>query len=204
MKVRVFLETGSKDSSEKLFFENLLMQLNIGLVDTNSFVNCNGWPNLKNQEATLSLADENTRNVVIFDADHSFEERKREIEVIKAELTAKKNKSNKREIDFDLFLMPNNKDEGCFETLLEACFLPKYRCLFECFEKFETCVESKGYPKPNQKDKVYSCVDIAERKLGLKLKDKNKFWQFDNSDLWDINCEELKPLIEFLSKYKTL
>lgn len=207
MKVRIFLETGKDDTSEKLFFENLLRQLNVSLVDRNPFVYCNGWTNLENQEGALAETDSDTKNIVIFDADYSnqesggLEKRKSAIEKIKLDLNNKKNNSNRSNIDFDLFLMPNNKEDGCFETILEACFLPEHNCLFDCFDKFECCVKNKGYPIPNQKDKIYSCLDIVERKLNLRIRDKKEFWQFDNSQLWDMNCEAIKPLKEFLSQY---
>lgn len=57
------------------------------------------------------------------------------------------------------FLIPNDRDEGNLEVLLEEVAVEKHKIVFQCFEKFKKCLEQQNsaYAKPNDKGAIL-CV----------------------------------------------
>ena len=108
------------------------------------------------------------------------------------ELVSKKLQGLKHE----LFLFPDNSNNGNLECLLEEIILPDKQDIFECFENYERCLEerNKGYQLPNQKAKIYSYKEalgaLAEKHREAQF--KPEYWDFDNS--------ALDPLKNFLLK----
>ena len=114
-------------------------------------------------------------------------------------------------IEFDIFLFPNNKDDGDFELLLENIARQDIHGerFFRCFSNYEECLSSHigmdGQPMylcPNRKAKVYSYITSmklsnAERKMIGK-----GYWLFDNEAYWNLDSEYIVPLKEFLLKHK--
>lgn len=106
----------------------------------------------------------------------------------------------------DLFLFPNNKDDGDFELLLEHIVNEEHACLLECFEGYEMCVsghkEENGdsqYITPNRKSKIYAYLESIKktRKEAEAFKNKQDFF-FDKPKYWNLEADYLKPLKEFL------
>lgn len=206
MKVNLFIETKNTKTPEYVFFKILLERIKkeYGIVEY-EIIPTDGKDNLEHiankfKENTL----EDGRNIMVFDADFSgideggYESRRKYLEAYKKSL----------EIDFELFLMPNNKEDGNFETLLESiarCDLhPKF---FECFDLYEICINteknSDGKPKyktPNKKGKLHTY--ITSMPLSKKEKDRigSGNWLFEDTKYWDLDSDKLKPLIEFLRK----
>ena len=87
-----------------------------------------GWDNLKTEASALrmrSMTANGGVNLVIVDADKDFQARKDEI--------AKWQQTN--EVEFELFLLPNNQDIGALEDLLENIINPNNRPIMDCWEK---------------------------------------------------------------------
>lgn len=98
--------------ADRKFFEDYISFFSNETVEKNQIVVMNGWDGLFS-EATLARLynnmDNGVANLVILDADDDIEKRRSNIEKIKTE----------QSVDFELFLLPNNKDCGALEDMLE-------------------------------------------------------------------------------------
>jgi hypothetical protein len=135
--------------------------------------------------------------VVIVDADGkwnikgwTFQSEKQKIETLKKDLG----------VEFDLFLMPNNQEEGDFEMLLEAIINQDHRKIIDCHISFEDCIkENKDYLTPNRKARIYSYITSFKRTQKENEDFKNKGnWFFENQEYWNFGANELDHLKIFL------
>lgn len=145
---------------------------------------------------------EGGKNIVIFDADysgrekfHGFKDKVAYLEQAKFDL----------KISFDIFLFPNNADDGTLETLLESCINPKHTGIMDCWNGFEECVSTKGnYTIPANKSKMYvylECLHGQSNSEKEKIKDPNR--DFTQVDKWVIEDKQNPYLVElktFLDK----
>lgn len=140
------------------------------------------------------------KNLIIFDADASPAQRTLEI-------LAWKQKYN---IDFELFLFPNNSDPGAVETLLEGIVNSANRCIIDCWHEYERnlerqCLAWKTPPQPtcpSEKSKIYGYLEAlvgTTKKEKERIKDQNR--DFTISEHWDLNAPAIQPLREFLIKH---
>ena len=86
-----------------------------------------GWDNLKTEASALrmrSMTANGGVNLVIVDTDKDFQARKDEI--------AKWQQA--QEVEFELFLLPDNQAPGALEDLLENIINPNNRPIFDCWE----------------------------------------------------------------------
>ena len=107
-------------------------------------------------------------------------------------------------IEFDLFLFPNNNDDGTLETMLESCTSKQHAVIMECWNSFERCVTGKGhYTIPANKSKIYvylECLHGITNSEKEKIKDPNR--DFTLADKWTIehvsnpNLSVLKTLLD--------
>ena len=167
-------------------------------------INVNGWTKLK---FVKNLFEENTDqggiNIIIFDADDAvkapenggFELRMAAIQEILFGYS------------FELFLFPDNKSDGDFESLLEKIINQNHSILLTCFESYELCISSainaQGehiYKTPIRKSKLFSYIDAFPKSRKQSEKFKNGDWFFSNPEIWDLNCDELNNLRLFLNR----
>lgn len=206
MKNRIYLESKNSKTSEYTFIKSYLNYLTGNRCDSLfEIISVNGKDNLHNSVNFFQeTADQGLKNIVIFDADTDcndggFKTRKEELLKKKEDFA----------IEFDLFLFPNNKEDGDFETLLEKCINIKHQCLLDCFHKFEGCVSShrdeKGeclYVAPNRKAMMYTYVESMKKSNKETEKfHKDKDYFFDNPEYWNLEAEGLKELKLFLTQY---
>ena len=107
-------------------------------VADNRLVILKGWDNLKKEASAVrmrSMSANGGVNLVIVDADKDFQARQAEI--------AKWQQAN--EVEFELFLLPNNQDKGALEDLLENIINPNNRPILDCWED---CVRPERVPVP--------------------------------------------------------
>jgi hypothetical protein len=143
--------------------------------------------------------DDDGINLVIFDADNSYPERLKEISEWK----------QKFKLEFEIFLFPNNSDSGALEDLLEGIINPLNQPIFDCWDKFEACINSKSIKGrsapltiPAKKTKIYGYLETL---LGTshsekeKIKDRNR--NYLELEHWNLKSDKLKPLNEFLKSY---
>ena len=133
---------------------------------------------LKNQDAT---------NLLILDANGDFDSCCKAVEEAKAIPLA-----------FDYyFLLPNHRDSGCLETLLESVAVDAHRGIFECFGDYEKCIKEKSaeYNTPDLKARIYAYCEA------LTSVGKEEKQDYCNSAHWNLDSPALDPLKEFLRKY---
>ena len=139
-------------------------------------------------------------NLVIVDADKDFQARKDEI--------AKWQQEN--EVDFELFILPNNQDMGALEDLLENIINPNNRPILDCWEDYEEELVKLDIPgrtpppltTPAKKTKIYGYLEalLGESKSQKELiKEVNR--NYEEALHWNLDVEYLKPLKEFLTKH---
>lgn len=96
----------------------------------------------------------------------------------------------------EIFLMPNNKDAGNLETLLEH--IAKEKCILKCFDNYTSCIvglqsKNPNIKLPNKKAKVFAYLSS----FGFKNGDKN-FKMDDN--ILNLQSPYLDNLKDFLTK----
>ena len=138
-------------------------------------------------------------NLVIFDADKDIDSRRKEL------LEWKENAG----VSFELFLLPNNKDKGALEDLLENIINPNNQPIFNCWEDYEKELVKLEIPgrtpppltTPAKKTKIYGYLEalLGETKSEKEqIKESNR--NYDNTMHWNLDAEYLEPLKEFLDK----
>lgn len=207
--IRLYLETSISServtSIEKSFLDAYLIHLFPNLRDLEcQVIPVGGKDKLhlsanQYEECTFSGG----RNLTIFDADEAingggFEVRQKDL----------LDKFDKLGITSELFLFPNNKDDGDFESLLERIVNKNHSGLLTCFEGYETCIKTRNkqgeepmYKVPNRKAKMYSYVDAMVKSRSEDRVFKGGNWFFDNPGYWDLETEALLPLRNFLKKF---
>lgn len=144
--------------------------------------------------------DQGGVNLVIFDADKDVEARRKELEAIKEQYN----------VNFELFLLPNNQDTGALEDLLENIINPNNRPIFDCWENYEKELVTLDIPgrtpppltTPAKKTKIYGYLEalLGESNTQKELiKEVNR--NYENTQHWNLDAEYLEPLKEFLVKY---
>lgn len=137
------------------------------------------------------------KNLIIFDADADPAQRKSDILAWK----------QKYDIDFDLFLFPNNSDPGVVETLLEGVINPDNQCVIDCWHEYERNLEKQQIAWktptqptcPSEKSKIYGYLEAlvgTTKSEKEKIKDNNR--DFTIPEHWDLNANAILPLKEFL------
>ena len=159
-----------------------------------------GYQKLKSEDA-IGVMRQNTDmggiNLVIFDADEDTESRRAELLAIKEEFG----------VEFELFLLPNDKDAGALEDLLENIINPNNQPVMECWQTYEEKLREVRIPSktpptltiPAKKTKIYAYLETllgksrSQKKL---IKDANR--NYKNTQHWNLDAEYLEPLKEFL------
>lgn len=165
-------------------------------------ISTGGYKKLKSEEirgAMLQNMDQGGINVVIFDADENAEARREELLSIRGEIG----------VEFELFLLPNDKDSGELEDLLERIINPDNKPIMDCWEMYEkklgeVRIPTKTPPNltiPAKKTKIYAYLETL---LGKSRSQKNLIKErerkYENPQHWNLNAEYLEPLKAFLAK----
>ncbi|OAV68408.1 hypothetical protein Barb4_02079 [Bacteroidales bacterium Barb4] len=175
-----------------------------GIIKDETLIDTKGWTSILSKKdrggGIRSKMEENTNrgflNLVIFDADNDFIARKNEID----------NWRKQYGLTFELFLFPNNQDSGALEDLLEKIIIDKNQSIFDCWNRYEKCLQSKeiegrAYPltTPTKKTKIYGYLEAL---LGTSKEDKKKIKEqerdYTNNEHWNLDADYLIPLKEFL------
>lgn len=181
-----------KLSLSKTLIENLGYN-----ISSNKVEYVNGYKNLVNVIPTIKArCAEGGKVVIIFDADSlgnngGYETRKKEIEEVLGENNAQA----------ELFLFPNNEEDGDFETLLEHLIQKeKHAQMLDCYADYETCL-GNDYVHPNLKGKIFTYISAMKMSSSKRRKLGNGEWMFDNAEYWSLESDYLKPLKAFLQQH---
>ena len=197
-KVCIFIESDKETTNEGHFVRHMAKLVYAGNSKEIEIVGTGGYTNLDQFAVQMKRnTDNGIKNLVIFDADFpkegGFEKRQAELLNLK----------EKEKVDFELFLFPNNQDDGTFEHLLEHLATEEHKGLLECFEGYESCIRGRNNPKyisPDQKAKMYAYVSTQTDPNDIKMFKKGD-WRFNQTDLWNLNVDYLTPLKNFLSSH---
>ena len=173
------------------------------VVSENSIMSLDGWTNLKGttwQQRMRTNTANDVINIVILDADKDIDARRADI------LNWKQDNG----LEFELFLLPNDKDKGALEDLLENIINPNNRPIFGCWEDYEKALVELDIPgrtpppltTPAKKTKIYGYLEalLGPTKVEKELiKERNR--KYDNMMHWNLDAEYLEPLKEFLEKF---
>jgi hypothetical protein len=176
-------------------------------ISQETIINTGGWTNIDSQKEKgeniqnemKKNTDNDGINLIVFDADKDFINRKQELETWKS----------KYNLVFELFLFPNNQNVGALEDLLERIIIDNNQPIFNCWDRFETCIQEsaseimgKKLTTPAKKTKIYAYLEVLlgeTRKEKDKIKDPKR--DYKNKEHWNLDSESLVPLKEFLLKY---
>ena len=194
--IKIFIESKNSQTPEYNFLETILRVFGYNS-QPSIIVPLNGKDTLdlaRNQFIQNTV--EGGTNLIIFDADTAingggYNIRRQEIETKLRDL----------HIQADIFLWPDNFNDGDFETLLESIARKDlHERFFGCFNDYELCLGDE-YLCPNRKGKLHTYITSMK----LTNKQRNKIgaghWLFENKDLWDLDSVNLTALKKFLSKY---
>lgn len=164
-----------------------------------------GYQKLKSEDAIGAMrqnADLGGINLVIFDADQDIESRRTELLSIKEEFG----------VEFELFLLPNDKDAGALEDLLENIINPNNQPVMDCWQTYEGELEKVRIPTKNpptltipaKKTKIYAYLEtlLGTSKAQKKLI-KDAYRNYEDALHWNLDAKYLTPLKEFLLKWSS-
>ncbi len=202
MAYSIFVE----GDADKRLLEQLLDYLNLS-DSQGKVIKTNGYTNLLSEKTEGLYLNEMLRtsandgvNLVIFDADTDF--KKRESELLEWK--------EKHRVNFELFLFPNNEEQGELEDLLERIINPENQPVINCWANFEEALKAiklpwkgeKGLTIPAKKTKIYAYLEVllgTSRTEKDKIKEKNR--DYRNSNHWNLKAPALTGLIDFLQKF---
>lgn len=193
--ITIFLETGKNTTSEYHFVDDFVGK-HLGIDSSKYSIECvGGKDNLEN--VTPKFFDNTIlggKNLIIFDADQpsnggGYESRKDEL----------KTKIKELGIEANLFLFPNNHDNGMFEDLLLHIIQEdSHKTFFDCYNDYERCLGEK-YEHPNLKGKVFTYISSMKSLTNKARKALGSGdWQFTNNEYWNLDDDYLKPLADFI------
>ena len=191
--------------ADKKFFRDYYHHLFQEKAPENSIIfpkdnNTGGKDKLKSEE-TLQALRQNTNqdgvNLVIFDADEDIEARRKELLAVKEQFG----------VEFELFLLPNDKDAGALEDLLENIINPDNQPVMDCWATYEGELEKVRIPTktpptltiPAKKTKIYAYLEtLLGKSRSQKKLIKDPYRNYENTQHWNLDAEYLEPLKEFV------
>ena len=112
-------------------------------------------------------------------------------------------------LSFELFLLPDDGQDGQLEDLLNDLIPVSNRQVTNCFSAYEACVRGlqaptgQPYRLPVNKSRIFAYLEVLpltpaeERKLEKRRSAK----LFDNPSYWDLDAAEIQPLRDFLNQH---
>lgn len=206
---KIFVE-GDADKTFIQQYIAFIKNLNAKDVSTKDIIACGGRTKLWFDKASTNpfgqAIENNITPLIIFDADNSANDTRKEIEQKLGDIGFQPSQ-------YSLFLFPNNQDPGDLEVLLERIIPSKNQPIFECWEKYERCLQLHATPlvrpapllpltTPARKTKIYGYLEAL---LGDSNTEKKKIKErertYNNPEHWELNSSFLSPLREFLEAH---
>ncbi|OPG53117.1 hypothetical protein BGL76_07540 [Helicobacter pylori] len=199
--------------SDKVFLEVYLYFLEDLPIKNFKVKDVTGKDNLSKRLLEIEKYD---KTLIIFDADKDYESNKKEI--LKVVSKTKQTISEEQ-----IFLFPNNQDDGDLETLLLE--IAKYDEFLKCFEGYLECIKSKEHYKPIKnirKNMLYAYLEVFElqnffqdkrnkndkkNEEKIIIDDKGKIRkeykeEYERlKEVIDLNSKSLIPLKNFLGQF---
>lgn len=203
-EILIFVE----GSSDRFFLEVYLLYLYFQEkfpIKNFKVQNVDGKGNLSKRLLEIEKYD---KTLIIFDADKDYESNKKEILKIVS-------KTKQIISEEQIFLFPNNQDDGDLETLLLK--IANHKEFINYFESYLDCIKKKEHYKPIKnirKSKWYAYLEAfgleelytkknifdTEGKVN-KVKNKYKGYYEKLTEVIDFNSSSLVPLKNFLERF---
>lgn len=133
--------------------------------------------------------------VLIIDAD--TEEHKKPAGGCKNRLSYCQKLKEDHGLDFKFFVIPNGKDDGNLETLLESAVSDKGKPFFNCLNNFRSCANASEIKSKEIKIKeIFEWYELMIHGNGKETKQTSRVYY--PSELWDLNRPGLHPLKIFI------
>ncbi|MGN8512899.1 DUF3226 domain-containing protein [Helicobacter pylori] len=198
--------------SDKVFLEVYLYFLEDLPIKNFKVQNIKGKDNLSKRLLEIEKYD---KTLIIFDADN-YKSNKKEILTVVS-------KTKQTISEEQIFLFPNNQDDGDLETLLLK--IAKHDEFLKCFEGYLECIKSKEHHEPIKnirKNMLYAYLELFElekffqykwdtnnkkneEKIIIddkgKIKEKYKEKYEKLKEVVDFNSNSLIPLKDFLGQF---
>ncbi|RVY15618.1 hypothetical protein ECB92_02605 [Helicobacter pylori] len=198
--------------SDKVFLEVYLYFLEDLPIKNFKVKDVKGKDNLSKRLLEIEKYD---KTLIIFDADN-YKSNKKEILTVVS-------KTKQTISEEQIFLFPNNQDDGDLETLLLK--IAKHDEFLKCFEGYLECIKSKEHYKPIKnirKNMLYAYLELFElekffqykwdtnnkkneEKIIIddkgKIKEKHQEEYEKLKEVIDFNSKSLIPLKDFLGQF---
>ncbi|WQV49102.1 hypothetical protein KVM46_01955 [Helicobacter pylori] len=198
--------------SDKVFLEVYLYFLEDFPIKNFKVEDVKGKDNLSKRLLEIEKYD---KTLIIFDANKDYESNKKEILTV----VSKRKQTISEE---QIFLFPNNQDDGDLETLLLE--IAKHDEFLKCFESYLECIKSKEHHEPIKnirKNMLYAYLEVFELQKFFqykwdtnnkkqekcliddkgKIKEKHKEEYEKLKEVIDFNSKSLIPLKDFLGQF---
>ncbi len=176
----VFVEGGS----DKSFMVSLLRHLALSGIDVVSIGG--GISALRNVLPRIQMSQDAGRGVAyILDANADVGNRRARLKRTLEELDLLMSPS---------FLLPNDQEPGCLETLLQELAIDGHSAVHDCFERYKECLKQLdgAYSVPGMKAKIYAyCEACGVEPRGTKR-------DYGDTGVWNLDAIAAAPLREFL------
>jgi hypothetical protein len=192
--------------ADKKFFQDYFHHLFGEYAPENSIIHpgkngdTGGLGKLQSEETIQALrqnTDQGGVNLVIFDADENPDKRRADLLSIKEAYG----------VEFELFLLPNDKDTGALEDLLENIINPDNQPVMDCWQTYEgelkkVRIPSKTPPTltiPVKKTKIYAYLETLLGKARSQkelIKDRRR--NYENPQHWNLDAKYLEPMKGFI------
>ncbi|WQU23649.1 hypothetical protein KVE31_01765 [Helicobacter pylori] len=186
--------------SDKVFLEVYLYFLEDLPIKNFKVKDVKGKDNLSKRLLEIEKYD---KTLIVFDADNYKSNKKEILKVV--------SKTKQTISEEQIFLFPNNQDDGDLETLLLE--IAKHDEFLKCFEGYLECIKSKEHYKPIRnirKNMLYAYLEVFELQKFFQYKwDTNNKKNEENIIIDDKGkikeehqeeYEKLKEVIDFKSK----
>lgn len=209
--IRIFIESGVSDATKSAKQITNEQEFVIKFVEHHfpryvykkdfDVIGIGGYTKLEKSKPIFEDIRSEDINLVIFDADGvsnggGFIKRQQYL----------LNEKGRLNISFDLFLWPNNHDDGDFESLLQKMINPQHQGILDCFDGFTKCVgghDPSGslYDLPDRKAEMYTYIEIMKLSKEEEIKLHQGYYLFDNVNFWNLDASAADNLKKFLSSY---
>ena len=168
----------TEGQSDKIFLQKYCKYM--GIADV-TIEYTGGKDNIQSNLSTIKKRMKKGEKIcIIFDADSNIEKSK---ENIIQKLISKNDGLTNNELNsIEIFMLPNNKDCGTLETLMEE--IAKFPDFINCFNNYERCLQEK---KPNlkldEKSRIYAYLEAMDFTKNIKEITTEKIkecFEFDN------------------------
>ncbi len=203
MNFKIFVE----GIADKRFLEDFISIHYSTNTQEDDIITTGGWTKLissgKEGEMVRNKMTQHTDNggvnLLIFDADNNRQTRTDDI----------KEWQKKYNLNFHIFLWPDNKKSGGLETVLENIINPSNQPIFDCWNNYEKCLQeiviqgrTEPLTIPARKTKIYGYLEsLLEPTESQKEKIKERNRDYTKTEFWDLHSNYLTPLKQFLDKH---